>query len=279
MLVSVIIPTYNREKLLAEAVQSVRRQSWTDWELIVVDDGSTDGSAETAAAPAPPDRVRLIRTAHCGRPGRVRNIGAEAAIGEYLAFLDSDDLWKPEKLARQALFFEEHPGIPLCHTREVWVRNGRVISQSKQRHKREGDVFGDALKKCIIGPSTVMLTRQLFWEHGGFHERLEIAEDYELWIRICDQREVGYINEPLVVKRGGRSDQLSAKHGQIEIFRIHALRENVDAGRFCGEHRRLALLELARKCRIYAAGCRKRGKQEEALRYLESAEKYEGLLG
>jgi glycosyltransferase involved in cell wall biosynthesis len=275
LLVSVIVPTYNRREFLAEAVRSVQVQSWTDRELIVVDDGSTDGTPDLAAR----DGIHIIRTAHSGRPGRVRNIGAEAASGEYLAFLDSDDLWKPEKLARQMRFFEEHPDIPLCHTREVWIRDGRVISQSGQRHKREGDVFADALRKCIIGPSTAMLTRKLFAEHGGFHEELEIAEDYELWLRICDRCDVGYINEPLVIKRGGHPDQLSAKYGQIEIFRIHALRENVEAGRFRGEHRRLALQELARKCLIYAAGCRKRGKEEEARRYREAASRYEALLG
>jgi glycosyltransferase involved in cell wall biosynthesis len=274
LLISVIIPTYNRKTFLSEAIRSVQAQTYRDWELIVVDDGSSDDTPTAIRR----EGIRCLRTDHSGRPGRVRNIGAQAASGNLLAFLDSDDLWKPEKLSRQAAFFREHPEVSLCHTREIWLRNGRIISQAGQRHRRSGDIFEDALEKCIIGPSTVVLTKELFQKHGGFHPELEIAEDYELWLRICNTEEVGYIDEALVVKRAGHSDQLSERYGRIEYFRLLALGERIESGSFKGENRELALKEMSRKCRIYAAGCRKRHKEEEARRYFAMAEEYEDRL-
>ena len=268
-LVSVIIPTFNRLGFLKEAVESVEKQSCRDFELIIVDDGSTDGTGgylESLTA-------KYIRLEHTGFPGRVRNAGAKAADGKYLAFLDSDDLWKPEKLNKQIEYLAAYPKKEICHTREVWLRNGREVSQSKQRHKRSGNIFKHALEKCIIGPSTVMLSSRLFTETGGFLEDMEIAEDYELWLRITNGYEVGYINEPLVIKRGGHRDQLSEKYGQIEIFRIQALQQNLEAGIFHGENKILAGIEMARKCRIYGNGALKRGNVKEGEYYLCLAER------
>ena len=274
MLISVVIPTYNRRAHLNEAIRAVREQSYEHWELIVVDDGSTDDTSTAICW----EGIRYLRTDHSGCPGRVRNIGAQEARGALLAFLDSDDLWKPEKLSRQAAFLREHPEFPLCHTREIWLRNGKIVSQAGQRHRRSGFLFEDALKKCIIGPSTAVLTKELYQKHGGFHPGLEIAEDYELWLRICNTEEVGYIDEALVVKRAGHSDQLSEKYGRIEYFRILALRENIESGAFKGQNRKLALAEMSRKCRIYAAGCRKRRKEKEARRFYAMAAEYQDRL-
>ena len=275
-LISVVIPSYNRLPLLQQAVESVWRQTCDQVELILVDDGSTDGTEEFGEAlAADKPNVHYLRLEHSGRPGQVRNAGAGLARGKYLAFLDSDDLWQPEKLARQLDFFEQHPEIRICHTREVWLRSGKEVSQAGQRHARSGHIFSDALRKCIIGPSTVMLERSLFEELGGFREDLEIAEDYELWLRLTARVPVGYIDNPLVIKRGGHADQLSEKYGQIEIFRIRALQDLVESGCFIGEHKRLARAELARKCRIYAAGCRKRGRNEEGSHYREITRMYE----
>lgn len=347
-LVSVIIPVYNRPRLVQEAAESVLAQTFRDFELILVDDGSTDEtpvvlaelaareprSAADAPVPAagePAGRIAVHRIAHDGHPGAVRNRGAELARGRYLAFLDADDLWRPQKLERQLALHEDSvPGVSdpgsctpgLSHTREQWIRNGREISQKGMGHARAGWIFEDALKKCTIGPSTVMMERTLFEEHGGFREDLEIAEDYELWLRITARHAVAYLDEPLTVKRAGHGDQLSEKYGQIERFRIDALRDLVQSGYFegcdaergpaggvgrgdaaAGDHvtddwadgpglgdaaegaahpgagatnalpptAPLALAELARKCRIYAAGCEKRGRVEEAQAYRAEA--------
>ena len=133
----------------------------------------------------------------------------------------------------------------------------------------------DNRQLILICAHTHMLSRELFVECGGFRPDLEIAEDYELWIRICAEHDVGYIDEPLVIKRGGHKDQLSAKYGHIEYFRLKALQENVEKNLFKGKNMELAAFELARKCRIYAAGCLKRGRKKEADYYLKLAEDQE----
>jgi len=269
-LVTVIIPHYHRPGMLVEAVESVLTQSFRDFECIIVDDGSTKPLPDL-----PDDRhLRLIEKPHTGMPGEVRNRGAESAVGKYLAFLDSDDLWRPEKLTRQTAYMKGS-GCRLSHTRELWLRGGREVSQASRKHRREGDIFEDALKKCIVGPSTVIMEAALFRETGGFDETLEIAEDYEYWLRITARYPVGYIDEPLTVKRAGDWNQLSEKYGQIEIFRIRALKALVDRRFFPSDRMTLARAELVRKCRIYAAGCRKRGKIEEAAEYEKFSEEYE----
>ena len=130
-LMSVIIPTFNRVAFLKEAVESVEKQRYRDFELTIVDDGSTDGTGGYLESLP----VKYIRLGHSGFPGRVRNAGAKAAEGKYLAFLDSDDSWEPEKLAKQIEYLAANPIIEICHTREVWLRNGRVVSQSKPAPK------------------------------------------------------------------------------------------------------------------------------------------------
>ena len=272
-LVSVVIPTYNRAVLLREAIASVLRQCYAPLELIVVDDGSTDA---TFACLRPLRELRIVRQDHTGMPGQARNAGARVARGEYLAFLDSDDLWLPHKLAMQVAAAAA-AGDAINHTRERWLRGGRVISQRGQRHRRSGDLFADSLRKCIIGPSTVLLLRQAFAEAGGFREDLEIAEDYELWLRLTARYPVGYVERESVIKRAGHGDQLSERYGHIELFRLRALRdllERRDQRHFTPRQRAAAAAELARKARIYAAGCRKRGRLAEAKHYASLARRW-----
>ena len=274
-LVSVIIPTYNRAALLREAVASVLAQSYAALELIVVDDGSTD---ETAAALRSLRGLRLVRQDHTGMPGQARNAGARVARGAYLAFLDSDDLWLPHKLAVQVAAAQA-AGDAINHTRERWLRGERVISQRGQRHRRSGDLFADSLRKCIIGPSTVLLRREVFERAGGFRDDLEIAEDYELWLRLTARHPVAYVERESVIKRAGHGDQLSERYGHIELFRLRALRDLVEGRCFPPARHAAAAAELARKARIYAAGCRKRGRTAEAGRYDALAHRWSGAAG
>lgn len=276
-LVSVIIPTFNRAASLSRAVDSVLAQSFRDFELIVVDDGSLDDTIRLLSPLA--GELKLLRLEHRGMPGRARNAGAAAARGSYLAFLDSDDLWLPEKLTRQMPLVLA--GARVCHTRELWLRGGREVSQKGQRHRRQGDLFGDALVKCVIGPSTAVVEKSLFDSAGGFREDLAVAEDYELWLRLCFAWPVAYLDEALTVKRArmeeaGEEPNLSEKYGHIEFFRIQALKDLVARGAFVSqpEKEALARVELARKLRIYAAGCRKRGRRDEALACEEEASRY-----
>ena len=271
-IVSVVIPTYNRPGLTVEAVESVLAQTFCDFEIVVVDDGSIDDTAEVVRQINDP-RFRLLQIDHTGMPGYARNRGVENARGTKVAFLDSDDLWVPVKLERQIAVMLES-SFSLVHTRELWLRDGREISQAGQSHRREGAIFEDSLRKCIIGPSTVMIERPLFERLGGFREDLEIAEDYELWLRLTCREEVGYIDTPFTVKRAGHGEQLSEKYGHIELFRIRALGDLLDSQFFPEELAEMARNEMARKCVIYAAGARKRGRIKEADRYEDLSRRY-----
>ncbi len=297
-LISVIIPVYNREKLLKEAVESVISQKFTNFEIIVVDDCSEDKLEQSVKNISLIENISLkyLRLEkHSGMPGFVRNCGCKIAGGKYLAFLDSDDLWLPDKLEKQIALIntgsknsetiikpdtadadsaniaenkEIFPKqISICHTREIWQRGEKTVSQASQRHKREGDIFEDSLIKCIIGPSTVIMEKKLFEKYGGFREDIEIAEDYEFWLRISAENSIAYIDQPLVVKRADGWEQLSEKYGQIEIFRIKALKDLIEKSFFKNDKMVIAKKVLSEKCRIYAAGCRKRGKNEEVLIY------------
>jgi glycosyltransferase involved in cell wall biosynthesis len=268
-LVSVVIPVYNRAEMLREALESVFGQEYQPLQVLVVDDGSSDNWKEKIAG----FNVDIIELPHCGMPGKVRNEGIKRAEGEYIAFLDSDDIWLKGKLWAQ-LEEMQASGSSLCHTREIWDRNGRTVSQRKQKHNRVGDVFSDALIKCMIGPSTVLMQTKIFAECGLFREDLEIAEDYELWLRVTDRYPVCYVDIPLVRKRAGSWPQLSEKYGMIEYFRIQALKSLVDEHKLTVRHSKLAGKELARKCGIYADGCINRGKQQEAGLYRGLSVKY-----
>ena len=299
--VSVVIPVYNRRNMIANAVDSVLSQEvpdgW-DMEIVIVDDGSDDGTVERARESARADaRVSVVTIDHCGMPGAVRNRGVESSFGELLAFLDSDDRWLPGKLRRQLALHSGKPdaradiigstgerasgvtAVRLSHTRERWIRDGIEVSQRGLRHRRRGDIFYDALEKCIIGPSTAMIERDLFLALGGFREDLEVAEDYEFWLRALCRTAPDYIDEPLVEKRAGEWDQLSSRYGQIEGFRIAALRDLVRSASiytYRGEEdQRYAEQVLSRKLRIFAAGARKRGRTDEAARLTIEANSYE----
>lgn len=262
-------------------------QSYQHLELLLVDDGSAAKIQQRIY-----ERYRLEKRCrlltnkqHCGYPGAIRNLGIAACRGDYIAFLDSDDLWLPDKISRQL----KQPA-KFSHCREHWWRyrqsietavdgdfwqsqqrlleNGtiRLISQKKQYNRRCGDLFQDSLAKCIIGPSTALIERDFYQKYGGFREDLRIAEDYEFWLRLTSQTPVEYLDEPLVVKRDHPvdADQLSHQYDFIEKFRIEALRRLQDWPFFTVVQRQLLRCQLMQKLRIWANGSRKRGRIAEA---------------
>jgi len=262
-LVSVIIPTYNRAALVAAAVASVKAQTYRDFEIIVVDDASTDGTFEALTTGR---EFRVLRHPHRRGVAAARNLGVAAARGEWLAFLDSDDLWLPDKLARQFLLLEGQPELRLCQTDETWVRRGVRVNKPAAHRKVAGQIFLPSLGRCMISPSAVMLNRRLLEDHGGFDETLPAAEDYDLWLRLTWRYEVGLVDEPLVIKRGGHPDQLSCQWG-IDRFRIRALVKLLAEPDLPEAYARAARQMLAAKGAIYAQGCDKRGRLTEAAWY------------
>lgn len=269
--VSVIIPTYNRAAVLERAISSVLDQSFKDFELIVVDDGSTDSTSEVVSGFD--GALKVLRQPNRG-VSAARNLGIASSSGPLVAFLDSDDSWMPDKLAKQVASFTGYSAGFICHTDEVWLRNGKTVSQKAIHRKQGGTFFQRALERCLISPSSVMIGRELLDKVGWFDENLRAAEDYDLWLRITAFHEVQFIPEPLVVKYGGEANQLSVTTTAIDRFRVRAIVKILADPLLARDYRAAAVAELIRKCRIVAAGCAKRGNQQEAETYLELARKY-----
>ncbi len=261
--VSVVIPTFNRRGMVFEAVESVLCQTWRDWELVVVDDGSTDGTAEALEAEFGDPRVRVFRQENAGASA-ARNRGARGTRGPLLAFLDSDDTWLPEKLERQLEALREHPESPACYTEEIWYRRGRRVNPRTIHAKHGGWVFDRCLPLCIISPSSILLSRGVFEGLGGFDESLPACEDYEFWLRLAARHPIHLVAEPLIVKRNGHAGQLSQVHWGLDRFRIRALWNVVRDPGVADEQRQSALECLVAKAAVVARGAEKRGEPARA---------------
>ena len=262
-IVSIIIPTHNRWRWLREAIASVLSQSYRNFEVIVVDDGSTDDTDAKLAGFR--SDVRVLRQEQKG-VSAARNHGVSVARGRYLAFLDSDDLWLPEKLKVQTEFMDEHPEAEICQTDEIWIRGGIRVNPKRKHEKPSGDIFRRSLELCLVSPSAVMMTHALFNAVGGFDESLPVCEDYDLWLRIAARYSVPLIPQALTVKRGGHEDQLSRSVWGMDRYRVTALQKLLRTD-LAGEKRRWAIETLRRKLFILSQGARKRGKEEEVLTY------------
>jgi glycosyltransferase involved in cell wall biosynthesis len=263
--VSVIIPTFNRRAAVGEAVASVCAQRDGACEIIVVDDGSTDGTANALQREFGAS-LHLLRTTNRG-VAAARNLGVSASTGELIAFLDSDDLWLPEKLGAQVAFFAEHSRAEICQTDEMWVRKGVRVNPCAHHRKPSGDIFEASLRLCLVSPSAVMLRRSLFERVGGFDETLPACEDYDLWLRILRDTPVWLIDRPLVVKRGGHPDQLSRRFWGMDRFRVAALLRLLAEGNLAASRHEATVRVLTEKCAVLANGAARRGRQAEAERY------------
>jgi glycosyltransferase involved in cell wall biosynthesis len=270
--VSVIIPTYNRWPLVSEAVASVCAQRRPADEVIVVDDGSEDGTA-TALQAAYGAGVTVVRGAHRG-VAAARNVGVSSSTGDWIAFLDSDDVWRPDKLAAQVDFLEHHPNARICQTDEIWVRNGVRVNPCAHHRKPSGEIFAPSLRLCLVSPSAVMLERTLFAAAGGFDASLPVCEDYDLWLRIARHTPVWLIARPLVVKRGGHGDQLSRRFWGMDRFRVAALLRILATVELSAAQRGATLAVLREKCAVLARGAARRGRHDEAARYVRLAAVY-----
>ncbi|MDJ0986715.1 MAG: glycosyltransferase [Desulfobacterales bacterium] len=269
-LVSVIIPTYNRDWIVAEAIDSVLAQDFSDYELLVVDDGSEDRTAEILAAYG--DNITVLHQSNKG-VSAARNCGIAAAAGRLIAFLDSDDLWLPQKLSTQVKFFSDHPDAVINQTEERWIRNGVRVNPKKRHLKFSGMIFERSLALCLVSPSAVMIKKILFDTVGVFDEDLPACEDYDLWLRISCRYPVHLIETALIIKRGGHEDQLSRAAG-LDKYRIRSLVKLLESDLLAPQQQRVVIDTLYEKCTVYAGGCRKRGREEEAETYYQLADRY-----
>jgi glycosyltransferase involved in cell wall biosynthesis len=261
--VSVIVPTYNRWPMVRAAVASVLAQRYRDFELIVVDDGSTDESSTELARIG--SQLRYIYQDR-GGVSAARNLGVRQSRGRLIAFLDSDDLWQPNKLQVQVAFMATHPEAQICQTDEVWIRHGVRVNPKLKHRKPSGDIFARSLELCLVSPSAVMIARELFERSGGFDESLPVCEDYDLWLRIARDYPVPLIEQALVVKHGGHRDQLSCSTWGMDRYRVMSLRKLLRSG-IAGQQRSAVLRVLNNKLAVLAHGARKRGKVADAEGY------------
>lgn len=267
MLVDVVIPAYGRPGLLTESIRSVLSQTHTEFNICVVDD-ATPAPLELQLSIRDP-RLKFIRLEKNSGPAVARNRGVAVGSAPFVAFLDSDDLWHPEKLARQLSYLAENPQCQWVHTNEAWMRNGEPVRQRPEHRKQGGRFLVRAFERCLIAASAVMFRRAFFEKHGGFAEHFRVCEDYELWLRLLAAEPVGFIQEPLAIKRAGAWEQLSGKR-EIDRFRVLALH------RFCRQIRPDAglleyveplLHEAEKKARLLLSGAQKYGNATRAKRY------------
>lgn len=268
--VSVIVPTFNRADLVTRAMNSVKAQDFKDWELIVVDDGSTDVTFDVVSAwqaQHPKLRVRFERLDENRGVSGARNYAARLAQGDWLAFLDSDDEWLPQKLSRQLALADR---FSLIHGEEIWIRNGVRVNPMKKHAKGGGRLFRRCVELCCISPSTALLHRDLFAELGGFREDFPVCEDYELWLRVCARGEVGFVSDPVIVKYGGHEDQLSRRYKAMDYYRVKALLPFLDSPMLSEDEREVVRLTLLQKSEILINGYRKHGSSATTLAEVEA---------
>jgi glycosyltransferase involved in cell wall biosynthesis len=207
-LVSIILPTFNRLRYLRPAVDSVFAQTFSDWELIVADDGSTDETAAYLAALEDAPRVRVLRLTHTGNPGTVRNAAWRVARGEYIAFLDSDDIWLPEKLRLQVESLRSRPERGWSHTAFTLIDEaGQLLTGPGARTWPA--VGGSVLERLIrmevvVATPSVMVRRELLEHVGGFDASQRMCEDYDLWLRLAALSEIDGVSHTLLYARRHR---------------------------------------------------------------------------
>ena len=252
-LVSIILPTFGRLKYLRPAVNSVYHQSLREWELVVADDGSDEETRAYLRMLEDDRRVKLVWLAHTGIPAVVRNAALREARGEYIAFLDSDDLWAARKLERQVEALRARVDCRWSYTAFLQVdASGNPLPEEAERPwiPHEGDIFEQVVTgRAQIRTPTVLATRQLLSEAGGFDETLLSAEDYDLWLRLALHSEVAIVNEPLVyVRRHEEShtrDWQSAFVGRDRLLSRHQQLVDSARGSLLREERVNNALKLA----------------------------------
>lgn len=232
MKITAIIPTFNRASYLLEAIESIENQTHKVDEILVIDDGSTDNTKELISSL----HVKYIYQENRG-VSSARNLGIALASNDWVAFLDSDDTWNPNKIEIQTKFHKENPNLLASFSDEIWIREDKEITLKKHQQK-EKPTFLNSLRSCKIGTSTFFAQKNFLQQIGGFDEELKVCEDYDLWLRILLENEIGYIAEKLTTKFAKASNQLSFTTAFIDSYRIKALLKHLNtvyADKICDE--------------------------------------------
>ena len=199
--VSIILPTYDRLKFLPATIESVRQQTFEDWELLIADDGSGPELHAYLTSLHDPPKTKVLWLNHSGNPPAVRNVALHEATGDYVAFIDSDDVWLPQKLQLQVDSLRLHPRCHWSYTGFILIDEaGDPLSGTRAVSNPviEGRLLDQLLRMELpIAPSSVLVRRSLLIKVGGFDPGLPVCGDYELWTRLAQDREIDHINQPL----------------------------------------------------------------------------------
>ncbi len=274
--ISVVIPTFNRVSSLERTLNSVLAQTLPADEIIIVDDGSTDNTVSILKSRYSEVELSMIRFIEQDNHGvsAARNAGIATARHEWIALLDSDDVWHEDKLQKQIQALENAPEYLMSHSDEIWIRNGLRVNQMNKHKKTGGYIFQQCLPMCVISPSAVIIHRLIFDEISLFDETLPACEDYDLWLRICSRYPVLYIDEALITKHGGHDDQLSHKYWGMDRFRIQALNKIISEAKLNDSDRDAAIKMMQHKINIYLVGAEKHGNTEHVDDFKELLTKY-----
>ncbi|MDT8316788.1 MAG: glycosyltransferase [bacterium] len=267
--VSVIIPTYNRAGMIVECLESVLNQTYSDYEVIVVDDGSTDDTEELIGPYL--NRIRYIKQENMGNAG-ARNSGIEATKGDIVAFNDSDDLWLPDKLERQVKYLDEHPDVGMVCGNGIFFGSSKVEGKKVISDKRaitlekDGVTLASIFMKSTLRTPTMVVRRKVIETVGGFDPDFKVCVDLDFAFRVLMKFKVAFMNEPLFKLRK-HDGHVGGDNERRTLFNIKAieklLKEYPEASALIGEkniNRRLAY-------RYYRLGkiTQKKGRKGEAL--------------
>ncbi len=254
MLIDVILPTFNRAYCLDRSIASVLAQTHQHLKLFIIDDGSTDETRDVIQKYLSDPRVHYLVKTNQG-VSAARNYGIRQAQAEWIALIDSDDEWLPQKLQTQVSFIHQNPTYNFVHSNEIWIRSGVRVNAPKRFDKSNHDIFQRSLEHCLISPSTVLMKKALCEQHGLFNEEFIVCEDYDLWLKILATEDVGFIEQFLIKKHGGHADQLSTKYPAMDYWRIRSMVNLLEQEPSLDEHKKLLLKgEISKKAGILLAG-------------------------
>ena len=254
--ISVVIPTLNRINTLQRALDSVINQTYKPAEIIVVDNGSSDGTLKFLREQYP--KITILTENKIG-VSSARNKGIKKSINQWIALLDSDDAWHPRKLEIQTSMLDSAlKEYNLVHTNEVWFRNNKHMNQMKKHKKQGGYIFERCLSLCCISPSSVLFKKNILDKVGLFDESLPVCEDYDMWLKICSSEEVLFAQDKLTYKYGGHKDQLSKSYWGMDRFRIKSIENIIKNFDLTYKQKKQAKKELIKKLKIIINGAFKR---------------------
>ena len=265
--ISIVIPTFNRVGSLPRALDSALNQTYQPSEIIVVDNGSSDGTTKLLRERYP--SIRLLIEEKLG-VSAARNKGIRHSKFQWIALLDSDDAWDKTKLEKQKnALASSQDQFRLVHTDEIWIRNGNKFNQTKKHQKFGGDIFNNCLSLCCISPSSILINKNIFKEVGYFDESLPVCEDYDLWLKICSQEKILFINQKLTLKYGGHKDQLSKTYWGMDRFRIKSLENLILNYKLKPDQKINAIKTIVKKLKIIVNGAYKRNNSSIINKYEE----------